>query len=175
MQFNPKYHAHKWVYPFQLAGLMRPEPAQVLTALRMGDWAVLSATVERLGPFNCEANVERQQDLECALNAADLLFLPCFGVYKQVNQGPSCLILNIRETGAIALAKWFEQESVLVLAGLLFTDHSIQKTRSDNKGSPGIIVGPDARNWPGYTTLPNQIDFAFNLADARENHLPHEN
>ena len=89
--------------------------------LKDGGWAVLTATQESVGPWDCPQNVRDNAELfELLDDAFETVVLR--GAYQGVDQGPSFLVFGITELEALELGNRFGQESILNARGLVMCD-----------------------------------------------------
>lgn len=120
-------------------------------------WAVLSATVERLGAWDCPANLANDRTLRHYLDkVVSVPYLTGRGRYKGVDQGPSYLILA-DEAVALYLGLGFQQESILSRRGLVWCSGA-QVIRSK-----GFLWGDEAKACEFYTELDNGLAFSVEL------------
>ena len=86
--------------------------------LQRRGWFVISATRESAGPHDHYENQWATRQLVHHLDALDLAFLPCDGVYRGVEQGRSFLVFGPYDTGR-QLCRIYDQESILTPDGLV--------------------------------------------------------
>ena len=87
-------------------------------------WFVISATQEELGAHDDLANLAATLRLSQQLDALDLSYVPCAGVYRGVDQGTSFLVIGDEAVGR-DLCRRYRQESILTPAGLIDADGNL--------------------------------------------------
>ena len=108
--------------------------------LKDGGWAILTATQESVGPWNCPQNLADNRELFDLLDDA-FTVVPLTGVYQGISQGPSFLVFGITELEALELGNRFNQESILNHRGLVMCDSEGTVMARANGND---VFGPDA-------------------------------
>jgi len=101
------------------------------------DWAIITATREAAGPWDCEENVRDNAELLEILDDA-FEVVPLTGAYNGVDQGPSFLVFGITAYEACELGDRFWQESVLTPKGLVKCDDFSTMAHANGANSFGI-------------------------------------
>jgi hypothetical protein len=116
--------------------------------LSHGGWAILTATQEAAGSWDCAQNVRDNTELvDLLTDAFDTVVLR--GVYQGVDQGPSFLVFGIGELEAMELGNRFGQESILNVRGLVRCDDGTVMARANGNNT----FGPDATLEDFYSTV----------------------
>ena len=110
-------------------------------------WAIITATVEADGAFNCMSNMRANTELLGILDSYDVDALE--GTYKGVPQGVSFLVHGIEEKVALDLAAQFRQESILTENGLIYVDGRPPVARDKTRDE----IGPEAREEDFFSTF----------------------
>ena len=95
-------------------------------------WFVISATQEELGAHDDLANLAATLRLSQQLDALDLSYVPCEGVYRGVAQGCSFLVLADEAVGR-DLCAGYRQESILTPDGLIDADGNLLARRTGDR------------------------------------------
>src|SRR5208337_5450300 len=106
-------------------------------------------------PTNMAAN----EALQDRLKGLGYDYSPVSGSYKGVDQGKSFLIYNITPGAALALAKEFNQESVLIPQGLLYQDNTLNEADHSR-----TLVGKDAESQDYYSKVKGGPAFSMGIS-----------
>jgi len=127
--------------------------AGIPNLLKTDNWTILTAENPNAKQLSPEENATRNAELQQYLTAQGYDFTPVKGHYGQPEN--SFVVTGISPEQAQALAKKFEQESVLTRHGLVYQDGSITP-------SNGLTVHPSQPE-DFYTTLPDGTHFTVGL------------
>jgi len=123
-------------------------------------WVIITATREALGPWNSPENAKANKYLGSVMRLAwgSRGVVELTGVYKGVEQGPSFLVFGPSLRTALAMARRWGQESVVVPEGLLFQNGEV------NPRVPAEdIFGPEAAQQEFHSVAPNGECFSLGL------------
>lgn len=116
--------------------------------LEKGGWAILTATQEAVGAWDCQQNIADNRELFDLLTDSFDTVVVLRGVYQGVEQGPSFLVFDIEEKIALELGRESEQESILTDRGLLLcSDGTVMAPANGND-----VFGDDALLEDFYST-----------------------
>ena len=127
--------------------------AGIPNLLKTDNWTILTAENPNAKQLSDEENLARNAELQQYLTAQGYEFTPVKGHYGHPEN--SFVVTGISPEQAQALAKQFEQESVLTRHGLVYQDGSITP-------SNGLTVHPSQPE-DFYTTLPDGTHFTVGL------------
>lgn len=157
----------------------KPDPdefqraATIKSALAKPNWAIVTASQEKRGKGTDEVNQIANENLEKALIADGYNPLRVEGKYKGEDQGLNFLVTGITPAQALALAKQYNQESVLTPHGLLYQDGTVNPVDASKH-----LIGPEAEKQDFYSKVENptgkkaQPSPAFSMGIDFDKRLP---
>lgn len=139
--------------------------------LSKNNWSTITATQESVGnadnPANVEANNKLKQELIDEFGENNVIEND--GVYLDVPQGKSFIVIGISRSRAMEIGSKYGQQSVLTNDGNVFSDGS-----GYNPSSGKIIFGDEAKKQSGYSILPNGTAFSLQVEWEKKIPLPPE-